>query len=89
MKLSKVEGVEYLEKDSQDEYIIKMVISAVRDNITENETGRKIVNNIIYELYALNPNINKSERQKLLEEIDKSKIQEENILLYTEVGLDF
>ena len=89
VKLSKVEGVEYLEKDSQDEYIIKMVISAVRDNITENETGRKIVNNIIYELYALNPNINKSERQKLLEEIDKSKIQEENILLYTEVGLDF
>lgn len=80
---------EALKKDSEDAYIIKIVISTIRNSITEIGIERKIVNNVIYELYVLNPNINKSERQKLLEEIDGNRMKEENLLSYIELGLDF
>ena len=63
----------------KNSFIANLVIE---DLNLEAKKYNELIEILVYRLYVVDSNIDKSEHQKLLDEIDKDRIKEENILSY-------
>lgn len=59
--------------------------------LTLNERKEEVIEKVIYKLYSLDINTDKSQHQKLIEEIEAGSLQEEKLNLYVNecLGLNF
>lgn len=79
MQMIKAKDFYLLKKDEKNSFIANLVIE---DLNLEAKKYNELIEILVYRLYVVDSNIDKSEHQKLLDEIDKDRIKEENILSY-------
>lgn len=79
MQMIKAKDFYLLKKDEKNSFIANLVIE---DLNLEAKKYNELIEILVYRLYVVDSNIDKSEHQKLLDEIDKDRIKEENVLSY-------
>lgn len=77
-------------KDHDHSMIVENVIDGFSRYSIENKKKEEIAEKIIYQLYALNIETDKTAHQQLLEEIDQGRLREEHLpeYIYECLGLD-
>lgn len=89
-EMIKAKNFYLLKQDEKNSFIVNFMIKDVH---LESEKYNELIETIVYKLYLIDSDIDKSKHQQLLEEIDNNKMRKENILLYLEecmgVRMDF
>lgn len=88
-ELIKSRSLHFFKRDKKNSYIVEFIISGFCSWYTGSEKKEDVVELVVYKLYALDINANKSEHQKLMEELDTNSLQEENLLLYVNECMGF
>ena len=90
-ELIKAGNLYFFRKDRKNSYIAELIISDFCSWYSYSEKKENVVEMIVYRLYALDINANKTEHQTLIDELDKNTLREENLLLYVKecLGINF
>ena len=78
-------------KDEKNSYVVEFILNGFGAWFTLNERKEEVIEKVIYKLYSLDINTDKSQHQKLIEEIEAGSLQEEKLNLYVNecLGLNF
>lgn len=89
--LIKAGSLYFFKRDRKNSYIAELIINGFCSWYTYSEKKENVVEMVVYRLYALDINANKTEHQILMEELDKDTFREENLLLYVNecLGINF
>lgn len=89
-ELVKAGSLNFFKNDFNNWYIVEFVFSGF---FFESNFGKKeeVIELIVYRLYTLDIKINKTEHQRIIEELDSGKLQEEKLNLYVDecIGINF
>lgn len=84
-------SLELFRQNRKSSTIVEIIISGFFSLNTYDDRKESVVRMVVYRLYALDININKTEHQKLREEIDTNNLRENNLVLYINecMGINF
>lgn len=90
-ELIKAGSLYFFKRDKKNSYIVEFIISGFCAWLVGFGNKENVVEMVVYRLYALDINTDKTEHQILMEELDKNTLQEENLLLYVNecLGINF
>ena len=80
--LIKAQNFRFFKRDEKSSYIAEFVLSGFGRWYTLSKRKEAVTEMIVYRLYALDIDIDKTEHQKLIEELDTDALQERNLNLY-------
>lgn len=90
-ELIKAGSLHFFKRDRKNSFIVEFIISGFCSWYSYSGKKDNVVEMVVYKLYALDINADKTEHQKLMEELDTDNLQEKNLLLYVNecLGLNF
>lgn len=90
-ELIKAKSFYIFKKDEKNSYVVEFILNGFGAWLTLNERKEEVIEKVIYKLYSLDINTDKSQHQKLIEEIEAGSLQEEKLNLYVNecLGLNF
>ena len=80
--LIKAQNFRFFKRDEKNSYIAEFVLRGFSTWYTFSKRKEAVIEMIVYRLYALDIDIDKTEHQKLIEELDTDDLQEKNLKLY-------
>lgn len=90
-ELIKAKSFYIFKKDEKNSYVVEFILNGFGAWLPLNERKEEVIEKVIYKLYSLDINTDKSQRQKLIEEIEAGSLQEEKLNLYVNecLGINF
>lgn len=90
-ELIKAKSFYSFKKDEKNSYIVEFILSGFSVWLTLSERREMVEERVVYRLYALDIDTDKTQHQRLMEEIETGFLQEDNINLYVKecLGINF
>lgn len=90
-ELIKAKSFYIFKKDEKNSYVVEFILNGFGAWLPLNERKEEVIEKVIYKLYSLDINTDKSQRQRLIEEIEAGSLQEEKLNLYVNecLGINF
>lgn len=90
-ELIKAGNLHFFKRDRKSSFIVEFIISGFCSWFIHEGTKEQVVEMVVYRLYALDISTDKTEHQKLMEELDTNNLQEKNLSLYVNacLGINF
>ena len=90
-ELIKARSFYIFKRDKKNSYVAEFILNGFGAWLTLNKRKEEVIEKVVYKLYSLDINTDKSQHQKLIEEIETGSLREENLNLYVNecLGINF
>lgn len=81
-ELIKAKSFYIFKRDEKNSYVAEFILKGFSAWLKQDERKEEVIEKVVYKLYSLDINTDKTEHQKSIEEIDTGCLKEENLNLY-------